>query len=124
MHKAHPEWVSLVVRSRDIGLTARVLEVLGLGFVEECLMDGIPPGCRRSYEDVKQELEESIEKRKRNRTDGDVLMQSSDRASEAIAAISGSIEQDLVSGNSSSCSDEAADGCDWGEHDSDLDEGD
>ena len=63
MHKGHDDWCSLVVRSRDIGLTARVLALLENPCKDENFIAGVPDGCRRSYAEIKAQLADALAKR-------------------------------------------------------------
>ena len=51
LHRCHPSWWSLVVRSRSAGLTARLLRVLGPPCRRQDFIDGVSYGCARSYEE-------------------------------------------------------------------------
>ena len=51
LHRCHPSWRSLVVRSRSAGLTARLLRVLGPPCRRQDFIDGVSYGCARSYEE-------------------------------------------------------------------------
>ena len=119
---AHLDCVSLVVRSRGIGLNACVIKVLGTDFGEECGMNGISHGCHCSCNVVMRDRVESNEVRRGKPADGTVFPHWSVRATEAVTA-RGSAEQELVSGNSSSSSDEVDNGCDWQGADFEFDGG-
>ena len=51
LHNAHPDWWSLVVRSRNAGLTAQVLSVLGAPVEPDPFINGVPEGCAKAYAD-------------------------------------------------------------------------
>ena len=66
LHRSHYSWRSLVVRSRNSGLTARLLRVLQLheDCPEENFVDGVPSECALPYERCKQNIKDSLEDRK------------------------------------------------------------
>ena len=50
LHKSHPSWRSLVVRSRKAELTARLLCVLGPPVSPQDFVDGVSSECTSTYE--------------------------------------------------------------------------
>ena len=57
LHRSHPSWTSLVVRSRDKSLTARLITTL----FDSCpprhsFLDAVPPECKCSYNDAMTKL--------------------------------------------------------------------
>ena len=65
LHRCHPSWWSLVVRSRSAGLTARLLRVLQLyrDFPPENFINGVPCECARSYEHCMGNISRCLEAR-------------------------------------------------------------
>ena len=60
LHRCHPSWWSLVVRSRSAGLTARILSVLGLPCNRRDFLDAVPEGCKHSYDECMGLLEKAL----------------------------------------------------------------
>ena len=63
LHKSHPSWRSLVVRSRSAGLTARLVSVLGAPCRQKHFIDGVPDGCARSFEECMDIISSCLEAR-------------------------------------------------------------
>ena len=62
LHRCHPSWWSLVVRSRSAGLTARLLRVLELD--RNCrpqdFIDNVPGECARTYKECMDTIKSSL----------------------------------------------------------------
>ena len=60
-HRSHPSWTSLVVRSRDHSLAARLITI----FFESCpafesFVNAVPPDCKCRYNGVLRRLNDAL----------------------------------------------------------------
>ena len=64
LHRSHPSWTSLVVRSCDKNLTARLISILSKsGPARHSFVNAVPPDCKTSFEDVLNKLHYALNSR-------------------------------------------------------------
>ena len=64
LHRSHPAWRSLVVRTRDTDLPARLLTVLLEGELpSRAFVDAVPADCRVSFSDIMANLSTALHAR-------------------------------------------------------------
>ena len=61
LHRSHPSWTSLVVRSRDRRLSARLIAMLfETGLACESFVNAVPSDCKYSYKSVLRKLNDEL----------------------------------------------------------------
>ena len=61
LHKSHPSWTSLVVRSRDRRLSARLIAMLfETGLACESFVNAVPSDCKYSFTRVLRKLNDAL----------------------------------------------------------------
>ena len=61
LHRSHPSWTSLVVRSRNRSLSARLISVLfESGLASDSFINAVPSDCKFSYTSVLQKLNDAL----------------------------------------------------------------
>ena len=73
LYKSHPDWTSLVIRSRSMAFRARVLACLTTNSFPRTVATGssivnaIPEGCLTKFSDVRRALEDALNKLDKSR---------------------------------------------------------
>ena len=125
LYKSHPDWTSLVIRTRSMAFTARVIHCLTTGKQNEnslprkrptdsSIVNAIPEGCLTTFQDVRKTLDNALNKLDKSRdnlerANRNIIRQTEDvTARETSDACSISESSSISSDASSTCDTESS----------------